>query len=121
MSRAFKGVIPALAVPFRDDYKIDEDGLARFSRWLAGGRGVTALMTNGHTGEVGSLLPEDASAHSSLLSVREDSPLEAVLSNHALRNLGALAAVDADGRLRGVLTADAVGRALRQPAAGAQL
>jgi 4-hydroxy-tetrahydrodipicolinate synthase len=59
MSRAFKGVIPALAVPFRDDYKIDEDGLARFSRWLAGCRGVTALMTNGHTGEVGSLLPEE--------------------------------------------------------------
>jgi 4-hydroxy-tetrahydrodipicolinate synthase len=59
MSRAFKGVIPALAVPFRDDYKVDEDGLARFSRWLAGCRGVTALMTNGHTGEVGSLLPEE--------------------------------------------------------------
>jgi 4-hydroxy-tetrahydrodipicolinate synthase len=59
MSRAFKGVIPALAVPFRDDYKIDEDGLARFSRWLAGCRGVTALMTNGHTGEVGSLLPDE--------------------------------------------------------------
>jgi 4-hydroxy-tetrahydrodipicolinate synthase len=59
MSRAFKGVIPALAVPFRDDYKIDEDGLARFSRWLAGCRGVSALMTNGHTGEVGSLLPEE--------------------------------------------------------------
>lgn len=59
MSRAFKGVIPALAVPFRDDYKVDEDGLARFSRWLAGCRGVSALMTNGHTGEVGSLLPEE--------------------------------------------------------------
>jgi len=57
--RAFRGVIPALAVPFRDDYKIDEDGLARFSRWLAGCRGVTALMTNGHTGEVGSLLPHE--------------------------------------------------------------
>ncbi|HEY7204734.1 MAG TPA: dihydrodipicolinate synthase family protein [Methylomirabilota bacterium] len=57
--RAFHGVIPALAVPFRDDYKIDEDGLARFSRWLAGCRGVTALMANGHTGEVGSLLPEE--------------------------------------------------------------
>ena len=52
--RAFHGVIPALAVPFRDDYKIDEDGLARFSRWLARCRGVTAVMTNGHTGEVGS-------------------------------------------------------------------
>ena len=58
-SRPFHGVIPAMAVPFRDDYKIDEDGLTRFSRWLAGCRGVTALMTNGHTGEVGSLLPEE--------------------------------------------------------------
>ncbi|MDQ5841497.1 MAG: dihydrodipicolinate synthase family protein [Chloroflexota bacterium] len=57
--RAFHGVIPAMAVPFRDDYKIDGDGLARFARWLAGCRGVTAVMTNGHTGEVGSLLPEE--------------------------------------------------------------
>lgn len=57
--RAFHGVIPAMAVPFRDDYKIDSDGLTRFAQWLAGCRGVTAVMTNGHTGEVGSLLPEE--------------------------------------------------------------
>lgn len=42
VSRAFHGVIPAMAIPFRDDYKIDEEGLARFARWLAGCRGVTA-------------------------------------------------------------------------------
>jgi 4-hydroxy-tetrahydrodipicolinate synthase len=59
VQRAFHGVIPAMAVPFRDDYKIDTDSLARFARWLAGCRGVTAVMTNGHTGEVGSLLPEE--------------------------------------------------------------
>ena len=57
--RAFSGVIPAMAVPFRDDWKLDEDGLARFARWLVGCPGVTAVMTNGHTGEVGSLLPEE--------------------------------------------------------------
>jgi 4-hydroxy-tetrahydrodipicolinate synthase len=57
--RAFHGVIPAMAVPFRDDYKIDDDYLARFARWLSGCPGVTAVMTNGHTGEVGSLLPEE--------------------------------------------------------------
>ena len=56
---AFHGVIPAMAVPFRDDWKLDGEGLARFARWLAGCRGVTAVMTNGHTGEVGSLLPEE--------------------------------------------------------------
>jgi 4-hydroxy-tetrahydrodipicolinate synthase len=48
-----------MAIPFRDDYKLDEEGLAKFAGWLAAQRGVTALMTNGHTGEVGSLLPEE--------------------------------------------------------------
>ncbi|HEU0094535.1 MAG TPA: dihydrodipicolinate synthase family protein [Vicinamibacteria bacterium] len=59
VSRPFHGVIPAMAIPFRDDYKIDEEGLARFARWLAGCRGVTAVMTNGHTGEGASLRPEE--------------------------------------------------------------
>jgi Zn-dependent protease len=47
------------------------------------------------------------------LHVREDLPLDALLGNEALRRLGALMAVDADGRLRGVITAEQVGRALR--------
>jgi hypothetical protein len=36
-----------------------------------------------------------------------------VLSNENLRRLGGLVAVDADGRLRGVVTVDRIGRALR--------
>ncbi len=47
------------------------------------------------------------------LRVRADAPLESLLGNDALKRLGGLAAVDADGRLRGVITADQVGRALR--------
>lgn len=47
------------------------------------------------------------------LRVRDDAPLETLLGNDVLRRFGALAAVDADGRLRGVITADEVGRALR--------
>ena len=46
----FKGLIPAIAVPFTDDFGIDTAGLTRFARWLAGQRGIKALMTNGHTG-----------------------------------------------------------------------
>jgi len=42
-----------------------------------------------------------------------DDPLESLLGNEALRRFGALAAVDADGRLSGVITLDQVGRALR--------
>ena len=45
--------------------------------------------------------------------VRVDAPLEALLSSEPLRRLGALMAVDADGRLRGVVTFEQVTRALR--------
>jgi Zn-dependent protease len=52
------------------------------------------------------------------LRVRDDAPLETLLGNDALRRLGALMAVDADGRLRGVVTAEQVGRALRNAISG---
>jgi Zn-dependent protease len=50
--------------------------------------------------------------------VREDAPLESLLGNEHLRRLGGLAAVDADGRLIGVITLDQVGRALRSALSG---
>ena len=59
---------------------------------------------------VGDVFELDASG---TLKVRDDAPLESLLGNDALRRLGGLAAVDADGRLRGVITADQVGRTLR--------
>jgi 4-hydroxy-tetrahydrodipicolinate synthase len=58
-ARTYHGVLPAISIPFRDDFKVDEDGLTRFAQWLCGVRGITGLVTNGHTGEVGSLLPEE--------------------------------------------------------------
>src|SRR5215218_4604728 len=45
--------------------------------------------------------------------VRADAPIEALLSSEPLRRLGALMAVDADGRLRGVVTFEQVARTLR--------
>jgi Zn-dependent protease len=53
--------------------------------------------------------------------VRDDAPLEALLGSEPLRRLGALMAVDADGRLRGVVTLEQVSRALQSrlaPGAG---
>jgi 4-hydroxy-tetrahydrodipicolinate synthase len=55
----YKGIIPAIAVPFRADHSIDEAQLRKFVAWLAGRDGVVALMTNGHTGEVFSLTPRE--------------------------------------------------------------
>ena len=45
--------------------------------------------------------------------VRADAPLEALLGSEPLRRLGALMAVDGEGRLRGVVTLDQVSRALQ--------
>jgi Zn-dependent protease len=47
------------------------------------------------------------------LQVQADAPLDSLLGNDTLRRLGALAAVDPDGRLRGIVTAEQIGRALR--------
>ena len=61
------------------------------------------------------------------LHVRDDTPLDSLLGNQNLRRLGALMAVDADGRLCGVITVEQVGRALRtqppaaSPASGGEL
>ncbi|MFN2612349.1 MAG: site-2 protease family protein [Solirubrobacterales bacterium] len=97
---------------------VDENGL--FSGVLASEQAENVPESERDETTIGSLLGDwQATAEGAGLSISVDSPLEAVLSNQAMRRLGALAAVDADGRLRGVLTADAVGRALRQPAAGA--
>jgi hypothetical protein len=45
--------------------------------------------------------------------VRDDAPLEALLGSESLRRIGALMAVDAEGRLRGVVTVEQVTRALQ--------
>jgi Zn-dependent protease len=65
------------------------------------------------TALVGELVePDPGSLHVSI-----ETPLETLLGNEALRRLGALMAVDSDGRLRGVVTAEQVGRALRNSGA----
>jgi Zn-dependent protease len=45
--------------------------------------------------------------------IRSDAPLEALLASEPLGRLGVLAAIDGDGRLRGVVTRDQVARALQ--------
>ena len=50
--KAFRGILPAIPVPFREHASIDEPELRRLSLWLAGHRGIGGLVTNGHTGEV---------------------------------------------------------------------
>jgi len=68
--------------------------------------------TSRATSHVSDLLEHDDGT----FQVRDNAPLDSLLSNRALRRFGALMAVDADGRLSGVITAEQVGRALRDSA-----
>ncbi len=47
------------------------------------------------------------------LHVSEDATLDSLLGNQNLRRFGALMAIDSNGRLSGIITAEQVGRALR--------
>ena len=66
------------------------------------------------TRTVGSVMARDDGA--SGLRVGLEEPLESLLTQEGLSRLGAIMAVDGEGRLRGIVTVDAVRRALQAPA-----
>lgn len=63
------------------------------------------------TTTVAELIPPEMEADR--FRVQADAPLDSLLRRIELRQLGALIATDAQGRIRGVITTDQVGRALR--------
>jgi len=65
--------------------------------------------TSRATSYVADLLEHDDGS----FQIRDDAPLDSLLSSRALRRFGALMAVDAEGRLSGVITVEQVSRALR--------
>jgi 4-hydroxy-tetrahydrodipicolinate synthase len=58
MSWEYRGILPAMQLPFEPNLRIDEPELRRFTNWLAGHKGIGGLVTNGHTGEVFALTAE---------------------------------------------------------------
>src|SRR6266567_7659673 len=58
MSFEYRGILPAMQLPFEQDLSIDEGELRRLATWLAGHKGIGGLVTNGHTGEVFALTAE---------------------------------------------------------------
>jgi len=66
------------------------------------------------TRTVGSVMARDDGT--SGLRVRLEEPLETLLSQEGLARLGAIMAVDGEGVLRGIVTVDAVRRAVQTPA-----
>jgi Zn-dependent protease len=86
------------------------DAAQRFMGLLQRGAADAVPEGRRQTAQVGEFLTADVDGN---LGVRLDAPIESLLGNENLRRLGGLAAIDADGRLRGVVTAEQVGRALR--------
>ena len=86
------------------------DAAQRFRGMLERGAADAVPEVSRASSRVAEVFSVDSSG---ALRVRDDAPIESLLGNDALRRLGALAAVDAEGRLRGVITAEQVGRALR--------
>jgi len=97
----YKGIIPAMVLPLRDDLAIDETELRRVARWLAGHRGIVALMTNGHTGDVFSL------------TVPERATVTRIVADEVAAKLPVISAVAAEG------IREAIEQGLMQKEAGA--
>ncbi len=90
------------------------DAAQRFVGLLNRGAADAVPETSRTNRTVSELLGADGDADHDGELVRSDAPIESLLANLELRRLGGLAAVDADGRLIGVVTLEQVGRALRQ-------
>jgi 4-hydroxy-tetrahydrodipicolinate synthase len=97
----YKGVIPALTLPLKPDLSIDEQELRRLAHWLTSFKGISALMTNGHTGEVFSL------------SLAERAEVTRIVADEVKGKLPVISAVSAEG------IPEAIEQAEMQKAAGA--
>jgi len=51
----WENIFPAICIPLREDYSVDEEILRRYVKWLADFDLIDGLVCNGHTGEITSL------------------------------------------------------------------
>ena len=55
----WKTILPALCIPLKDDYSINEPELRKYVSWLADFDEIGGVVTNGHTGEITSFSLEE--------------------------------------------------------------
>jgi 4-hydroxy-tetrahydrodipicolinate synthase len=91
MSFEYRGILPAMQVPFDQGLGIDEQELRRFSKWLAGHKGIGGLVTNGHTGEVFALTAKQRAAVTRIVAGAVEGIAEAVEHAQMAREAGASA------------------------------
>jgi 4-hydroxy-tetrahydrodipicolinate synthase len=61
MKKKWGGIYPAIMVPLKADYSIDEKEFRNYMDWLLKftDKGVAGFVTNGHTGEISGFLPAE--------------------------------------------------------------
>ncbi|MGB7587866.1 MAG: CBS domain-containing protein, partial [Solirubrobacterales bacterium] len=88
------------------------DAAHRFLGLIARDKADEVPETSRSTSLVADVLERDDGT----FQVRDNAPLDTLLSNRSLRRFGAVYAVDAEGKLMGVITPEHVGRALKEAA-----
>lgn len=78
MKQRLSGILPAMQLPYREDFSIDEAELRRFTRWLGSHPGIGGLVTNGHTGEVFALSAKERAEVTRIVASETDGRLPVV-------------------------------------------
>ncbi len=60
-SEAWKNIFPAVCIPLKDDYTVNEAEFRTYLQWLTNFDGIDGVVVNGHTGEITSFLPDERS------------------------------------------------------------
>lgn len=55
----WENIFPAVCIPFKEDYSIDEAEFRAYLNWLADFELIDGVVVNGHTGEITSLRPDE--------------------------------------------------------------
>ncbi len=101
----YKGILPAMVVPFNDDCSIDEKELRRFTGWLLSHEGIGGLVPNGHTGEVFALSAKERAEVTRIVFEQAEGKVPVVSGvccegiNEACEHAGLLVEAGAEGAL----------------------
>jgi len=101
----FRGIIPAILMPFKADESIDWPELRRYARWFTEQKGLGGLVVNGHAGEVGALTAEERAevVRAVVAAVDGKLPIIAGICCEGVREAVAHAVAARDGGATGLL------------------
>ena len=86
----WENIFPAICVPLKDDYSVNEEEFRTYLRWLASFDLIDGLVCNGHTGEITSFNP------------RERSHITEIVANEVGDRVTVISGVSAEGTFEAI-------------------